>query len=337
MLRLVLYVLVYLGCSAYAAEGGTSGANGGEAAAPPSAAQLRVAPTNAGLSLSPFGVSLELSLTEPTLLPDARLSGTLGYDRSILTSPAAPHGVYGFVRYSGVPRASVAGELVPLEGAVQGGTWPHVTHLAGTRTAALGVKGFLSATLPVGVTAFSPSAEVALVQLDGADTLLLDGRGEMRVRAVQLDRWGYPVAGWQGAATGLWSASVAGPSLGLWGDGVTTVALGDAWWVNAELRAGYRPAWPLPIQASSDLAALGTVGARGSVGLPLELLPGLLRLERLTAEPRVRGWVDAHAHVGADVTLWLDTLVANTRPVAAGVTVGYANAPWVRLELRAAP
>jgi hypothetical protein len=285
-----------------------------------------VAPTNAGLSLSPLGASIEVSAVSP-LLPGARLSATFGYDQT--------GGPYGFLRYDGLAQLPV--DTPPVMFAVQSGVWLHDPHLAGFRTTAFGLKGFLRAAFPTAGPSLSTALEAAGLQLTALHRdYLFDGRAEVAVAELQTDRWGYTTTGWRATATGLWSATASAPSLALWGDATYTEPLPD-WQLNLGLRAGYRPAWPIPLTASSDLAALGTLGVSRSLGVELEVIPELLALERISVEPRVRAWVDGDAHAGADITLSADTLLTGTRPVTVSGSLGYADRFWVRFNLRVAP
>lgn len=299
----------------------------------PSPPLVTVTPTNAGLSLSPFGVSLEVSLLSPALLPDGRLSATVGYDRGTVADVK----VYGFVRYDVSQHVLLPGYVVPLEVAVQGGTWLHDPHLAGLRTTAFGIKGQLRAALPDPAFPLSTSVEVALIQLASLSPAhVVDGRTEVALTLLQSDRWGYTTAGWRGALTGLWSATASTPSLALWADGTHTTSLDDAWRLTTALRAGYRPAWPVPLTVSSELAALGTLGVGRSLTTRLVVLSDLLTLERISVEPRLHSWIDQDVHVGADITLSADTLVT-TRLVTVSSTFGYTDTLWARFGLRLSP
>lgn len=298
----------------------------------PSPPRFSVTPTNAGLSLSPFGVSLEVSLFSPALLPD-RVSATVGYDQGTVADVK----VYGFVQYDVSQDVLLPDYVVPLDVAVQGGSWLHDPHLTGLRTTALGIKGQLRAALPDPALPLSTSVEVALIQLATlGPAYVFDGRTEVALTQLESDRWGYTTAGWRGALTRLWSATAATPSLALWADGTHTTSMDGAWRLTTALRAGYRPAWPVPLTVTSELATLGTLGVGRSLTTRLVVLSDLLTLERISVEPRLHSWIDQDVHVGADITLSADTLVT-TRLVAVSSTFGYTDTLWARFGLRLSP
>lgn len=292
-----------------------------------------IAPTNVGLNLSPFAASLELSFLPTVPVPDARVAVTAGYDRAL----SAFYGAYASIRYERLERLPL-GEPIPTRFSLQVGAWPHIPHLGTVRTTAFGMKGRIRAELLYDEVPLSGALEVGLVQLVGLSPgYFFDGRGELGVGRAHLDRWGYATSGWRGTLTGLWSATAVAPSLALWGDGAYTVPLRDFWRLTFGLRAGYRPAWPLPIVATTDLAVLGTAGVSRALEVGYEIAPELLALERLTLEPRLRIWLDHDLHAGADVTVSLDTLVHSARPVTVSGTLGYTNRIWFRLGLRVSP
>lgn len=75
------------------------------------------------------------------------------------------------------------------------------------------------------------------------------------------------------------------------------------------------------------------------ITLPTRLVvgAGLVDVERLTIEPRFRGWFKTSFGVGEDVTVSLDTLIGTNRVVSVGATVGYASGWWYGLNLRVQP
>lgn len=300
---------------------------------PPPPPPFAVAPTNASLSLSPFGVSVEFSVTSPTFMPGGTLSTTFGYDQSTRTRD----GAYGFMRYGAEQQFSVANKVLPVTFAVQGGMWLHDPHLAGVRMTARGLKVYLLTTSNEPQLTLRTSLELALLQFADSRAALFDSRAEATVRTLQTDQWGYPASGWQGTLTGLWSATASAPSRALWGDGLHIMSLSSAWRMNLGLRAGYRPAWPIPFTATSEFAALGTVGMSSSVNVGLKLLPELFTLDRFTFEPRLRTWVDRDLHTGVDLTLSADTTLTDVIPVTVSSTLGYTDKVWLHFGLRVSP
>jgi hypothetical protein len=99
------------------------------------------------------------------------------------------------------------------------------------------------------------------------------------------------------------------------------------------LRAGYRQAPPIPV-ALDKWAALATLGYRYSLPIRYRYGDGLLALESLTFEPRLRGWFDGSLGIAGDLTLNADTVINYSAPISFGVTLGYARGLWYRFGLR---
>ena len=100
------------------------------------------------------------------------------------------------------------------------------------------------------------------------------------------------------------------------------------------VRAGYRPAWPVPLTARSELAGLFSVGLARSFPVELRYGDGLYALERVTLEPRLRTWLDSALHVGGDLTASFDVVLSYGAPVSLSGTLGYAGGVWYRLGVR---
>lgn len=288
-------------------------------------------PSNIGGSLDPLGAFATFAVASGRYPADVRLFATLGYDRS-LRGWAAP---YGSARHEW------EGPFWPGYAPVvylQAGLWPYDPHRAGVHVAAFGVRGGLQVSGP-GPVATRAKIDVGLVRLLGNDHgFLLDGAGELTAAQQLGDRWGYRRWGWSGTLAGLWNATDAEPSLALWADASHTLA-GRAP-VDAEFRFGYRPVWPIPITSQAEFAGLATLGTRLHVPASLPFGHSLIKLERVTLEPRLRLWSDTalsdtSLNVGADLTLSLDA--ATDRPLSLSGTVGFAQKLWFRLSLRAGP
>lgn len=56
---------------------------------------------------------------------------------------------------------------------------------------------------------------------------------------------------------------------------------------------------------------------------------GLYALERINFIPRLRSWVDDGIHIGADLSIGLDTMINYIGPVGLSGTFGYADDFWV--------
>lgn len=288
-------------------------------------------PTGGGVSLFPLGAALELSLVAQDDSADHSGRATLGFD----SSRAALAGFYGFARYdfgSGLPLRATP---QPLRFSLQAGAWPLVPHLSEARDTAVGVQAGLTARLPHDTSLVTFGLEAGLVQLLGRpSTWLLDARAEGALSTRRIDPWGYHVEGWRGGITGLWSATGAAPSLGAWLDGAYVLPLEGVGRLEFGVRAGYRPAWPVPLTPGSDLAALLSVGLARSFPAELRYGDGLYALERVTLEPRLRSWLGDALHLGGDLTVSLDTVLGYGAPVSVSGTLGYADSFWYRVGVR---
>ncbi len=291
-------------------------------------------PVNAGVTLNPPGASVALAITSEQYAPTVRLSTTLGYDRSL----GASDGMYGYLRYEidrGIEDKAVA---APTTFSVRAGTWPHSPHRTPIRTTAYGVEWGVQALLSQRPVLSRAKLDIGLIGLlNGASRLALDSRGEFAVSSQTTDRWGYSVSGWQGTLSGIWNSTGTDPSLALWANSTYTSVSTTPFPLDLGLRLGYRPAWPIPIPATSEIGILGTAGTHFKLPTRLSIGKDIVNLKRVTIEPRVRAWSDETLGFGADATLSLDTIVNRNRIVSVGSTVGHANGLWYRLNLRIQP
>ena len=289
-------------------------------------------PSGVGASLAPVGVSAEASFVGQDDSTDHNVRGTLGFD----SRRAGLAGVYAYARYDyGGGGLNLRATPRPLRYGVQAGAWPIEPHLTGRRETALGAKANVSARLPLDRVLAGLGLEAGLVHLVGdAAGLRFEGRADASLSAQRADPWGYRTEGWRVNGAGLWSATRAGPSLGAWLEGNYLLPVESVGRLEFGVRAGYRPAWPFPLQADSDLAVLATVGGARSFPVGWRFGDGLYALERVTLEPRLRGWVDSALHVGGDLTVSLDTVLSYNAPVSFSGTLGYAGGFWTRLGLR---
>ena len=293
-------------------------------------------PTGVGLTLNPPGAAATLSLRSPAYPPTVRLLSTVGLERGL--TPLG--GLYGHLRYE-FDSASTKSTVTSF---VQAGVWPYDPHRSGRRAAASGFTlGVQGSSLRQSLRT-EGRLEFGLLSV-GAGPLQFGSRGEFAVSDALSDRWGYGLTGWRAGLVGVWSATGAAPSLGMWADGGLAGRLG-ALPLELGVRGGYRPAWPAPLPDGA-FGVLVTAGTRVSVPARAVFGGGLLRLERVTLEPRLRGFVQTRTPpepfltltpgLGADLSLSLDAVVNRTQRVAVGGTVGYAGSFWYRLNLRVQP
>lgn len=290
-------------------------------------------PVGAGLTLDPPGASATLSVRADAYPPTVRLLTTVGIEQGL--TPLG--GLYGSLRYE-LDRGAAKSAATY---SVQAGVWPYDPHRSG-RTAASGFMGGMQVSSSRQPLRTEGRLELGLLSV-GAAPLRLDARGEFAVSEGLADRWGYGLEGWRAGLAGVWSATGAAPSPGLWADGNLTGSLGGLP-LELGVRGGYRPAWPVPLPGGA-FGVLGGVGTRVSVPARAVFGGGLLRLERVTLEPRLRGFVQTSPEqlaaltpgLGADLSLSLDAVANQGQRVAVGGTVGYAGGFWYRLNLRVQP
>ncbi len=287
-------------------------------------------PSGGGISLFPPGVAAEVSAVAQDDSTDHNLRATLGFD----SNRAALAGFYGYTRYdygTGLPLRATSR---PLRFSVQAGAWPLTPHLSEARETAVGVEGGVTARLPQDTVLVTFGLEAGLVHLFGHSGLGLDARADGAISTQRADPWGYRLKGWRGSVTGLVSATGAAPSLGAWVDGSYVAPVEPVGRLEFGVRAGYRPAWPIPLAARADLAALGSFGLTRSFPVELRFGDGLYALERVSLEPRIRTWVADALYLGGDLTVSLDSVLSYGAPVSLSGTLGYADGFWYRLGVR---
>lgn len=161
--------------------------------------------------------------------------------------------------------------------------------------------------------------------------MVLDARVEGVLSEQYADTWKYRTEGWRAAMTGVLSATGAAPSVGAWLDGGYVQPVGALGRLEFGLRAGYRPAWPIPITPKSDFAVLASLGLTHSLPVQWRIGDGLYALERVTLEPRMRAWAADALYLGGDLTVSLDTVLNYIAPVSFSGTLGYAEGLWSRV------
>jgi hypothetical protein len=284
--------------------------------------------------LSPLGAGLSASLYGQDDAGEHSYALTLGYDSTLHGQLAGfyPNFAYGY--HANVDPASVASH--PFGIRLYAGWWPHDTHLKATTETALGLRGQLSATVPLDRWVSYAQLELGLVHLQSFGSWQPDARLDAILSQRRSDSWGYVARGARFGMTARWSAGSEGGRFGSWADASyynPLSSFGLAGTGEFALRTGYRQAPPVPL-ALKDWAAVGTLGYRYSLPIVWRYADGLVATERLTLEPRLRGWFDGSLAIGTDLGLNLDTVFIYSVPVSFGFTLGYAQAFWYSFGLR---
>ena len=293
-------------------------------------------PNGGGVSLDPFRVAFSASLLGQDDTARHAYALTLGYAGG-LGGPLG--GAYANVRYDygGGALVDLSAVPLPLRFGVQVGLWPYAPYggaRGGEAAVVPGLKGSVALTLPADTWTGRVGLEAGVIRL--ADAWRLDASAQGARSRVYLDTFGYPQRGTRAALTGVWRATPAGPLPGAWADGVyyfPTNLFGLPGTVELGGRGGYQIAPPVPVRLGS-FAALGTAGYRVSLPVGWRYGDGLYALERVTVEPRVRGWLGTSSSVGADLTLSLDTVLNYSAPLSLSATLGYADGFWTRFGVR---
>ncbi|HEX7022127.1 MAG TPA: hypothetical protein VF171_04665, partial [Trueperaceae bacterium] len=295
-------------------------------------------PTGGRFRVDPLGFGLQAAVLGQDLSGRHSYALTLGYDSSLR---GLLGGAYANVRYEyGAPQLlGLLGSPAPVGFGVRLGWWPYTPHLMATTETALGLRGTLMLRLPLDRWLAQLRFGVGLVRLESFarhspdDPWQLDGRLDAVLSNQHADDWGYRTRGLRLGLAGIWSATPAGPSPGLWGDVDLVLPLGNGA-LAAGLRAGYRQAPPFPVTLTSDLAATAHLAYHTSLPLGWRLGDGKLALERLSLTPRLESWWDTRPGLGADLTLGFDSVLGYGAPVAVTATFGYAEGFWYGLGLQ---
>lgn len=288
-------------------------------------------PTGGYVSFSPFDLGLSVAVLGQDDSGLHSYALNLGYD-SALTGLLS--GAYANLRYSYNADGLLGsfGSQGPVGFAVQLGLWPHTPHLHPVTETALGVQSSVTVRLPLDQWAARLSLQGGVLRLESYGALQFDGRVGAALSNQRADLWGYRERGWRFGLTGVWSATEAGASPGVWVD-VHYVQPLDVGVLELSTRFGYRQAPPLPVALDTYFATTLTAGYRYSLPLEWRYGDGLYAIERLTLEPRVRGWLDSEFGIGGDLTVSLDTVLGYSAPVSFSGTLGYAEGVWYRFGL----
>ena len=283
--------------------------------------------TDGAIELSPGRAALEVMALGQDDSGEHSYALTIGHDTALAGHLGGSHIA---LRYA-LSEAGLAGTIRPpgsVSAALRVGVWPHVPHLGRGSETAAGIEVDTTATLlrdPV----FRVRLRVGLVHLQSAAAWQPDLRAEVRFGRQFGDTFGYRTRGPGLALTAVRSATSDGPSVGVWADGSWYLPqpFGAPGTGEIALRAGFRQAPPVPLLLA-EFAAVATLGYRQSVPLQWRYGDGRYALEQLTLELRVRLWVDGDVGVGADLSVYADTVLSYGAPVSFGVRGGYAEGWW---------
>ena len=289
-------------------------------------------PAYGGFGLSPFGLGLGANVYGQDDSGQHSYVVQAGYDTRLAGYLG---GAFTNLTYGN--RSSTLLDLSepPLGFAVRAGLWPHAGHRSGETRVAAGLDFDVNLRLPYDRWVAYAALSAGLLSLPDYGSPQLDAGLGLTLSQRRSDTWGYVTRGPRFGLTAVLSATPTGPSPGIWTD-ATYYRSVPAIRGTAELglRAGYRQAPQLPLSLG-DFSAVGTLGYRRSLPLELRYGDGLYALERVTLEPRLRGWFNGGVGVGADISVNLDSMLNYSAPVALGATLGYVqNRVWYRFGVR---
>ena len=293
-------------------------------------------PTRFNASLSPFYFSFGASLygLDDTLQHGYSLNASYN---SYLRGHLAGLELYGVYEYHANTVYTQLLPPYPASFALRFGVWEHTPHLRSTTETALGFEMTFRVTLPLDRWVFRASLQGGLLHLQSYGKLQPDFAFGVSLSQQFGDEWGYRTRGPRYSLSAVASASPRGASLGAWADASYYQALrvlDVSGTLELALRGGYRSSVPIPISLS-EWAAVGTIGYRVSLPVEWRLGDGRYALERVTLEPRLRGYFDGTFGLGADITINADTIIGYGAPSTFGVTFGYArNRFWSSFGLR---
>ncbi|MCA9840037.1 MAG: PD40 domain-containing protein [Trueperaceae bacterium] len=292
-------------------------------------------PSYATYDLTALNLGLGISVSGQDDSARHSYSLNLGYDTA-LSGPLA--GLIGNLEYGFQDNVdAVRLKTFPFGIQVKTGLFRHVPHLLGRPENALGIETQLRLTQPLDKWSVYGLGRLGLVYLNSFGDWQLEGLGNAILSQRSEDTWGYVSEGMRFGLTGIWSATATGPSAGLWGDGsyympLRSMGLELDGTFEALTRFGYRQAPPVPL-ALGDWALSSSLGYRYSYPLEWRYDDGLLAVERLTFEPRLRGWYDGAFGLGADLTLSADTVLSYNAPISFSASIGYSQLFWYRFGL----
>ncbi len=283
-------------------------------------------PTKFGASLSPFYISVGASLygLDDTLTHSYSLNASYN---SYLLGHLAGFELYSIYEHNA---NTVYTQLLPPNPAsfgVRFGVWEHSPHLSSSTETALGFETTYRVVYPLNRWTFRAALQGGLLHLQSYGRLQPEFSFGVSLSQQFSDEWGYRTRGPRFALSSVVSATPKGASLGAWLDASyfqSLVLFDVSGTLELALRAGYRPSRIVPLSLN-DWAVLGTVGYRVTLPVEWRVGDGRYALERLTLEPRLRGYFDGVFGLGADLTLNADTVLGYGAPTTFGVTFGYAQ------------
>ena len=243
-------------------------------------------------------------------------------------------GAFGYANYIYTFHPSVLGAFRGPRFSVQLGLWPHNAHRRSYKETALGAKGNLEFYMPLDRWVGYGRLSVGLLHLESLDEFRFDGRASILLSQQRRDNWGYTTKGLRFIAHGIWSAAPVRPSYGAWGvasyyQSLTPIKLPGTLELYAQ--GGYKPSQPIPIPINNDFNGLASLGYRYIQPIEWRYGDGLYALERVTFTPRLRSWFDKDIHVGADLSVGIDTIANYFGALSFSGTFGYAEGFWYRL------
>ena len=283
------------------------------------------------ISLSSIDFSVGATLLAQDITERHRYSVNAGYSNFYNGHLS---GAFGYASYAYTFHPSVLGAFRGPRFSVQLGLWPHNAHRRAYKETALGVKSNLEFYVPLDRWVGYGRLSTGLLHLESLNEFRFDGRVSVLLSQQRSDNWGYITRGLRFIAHGVWAAAPVRPSYGVWGvasyyQSLAPVKLPGTLELYAQ--GGYRPSQPIPIPINSDFNGLASLGYRYVQPVRWRYGDGLYALERITFTPRVRSWLDNDVHVGADLSVGLDTIVNYMGALSFSGTLGYAEGFWYRL------
>jgi hypothetical protein len=288
-----------------------------------------------GVLLSPLGANVSASVLSLDDSLQHSLAVNLAYDTTLDGHLYGATVVGNYAYHDNTVYTSLLPPY-PLGFGVQLGVWEHTGHLRSLRETALGLQGFVQATLLLDRWVARGRLEVGLLHLRSFDAFQPDVRLEASMSQLSTDDWSYRTRGQRFGVTGVLRATDQGGSMGMWADGsyyrfVSLPPVSGT--LELALRAGYRQS-PVIGLALEDWAAVGVLGYRYSIPVEWRIDDGVYSFERFTLEPRLRPYFDGSFGVAPDLTLSADLVLGYGAPVSLSVTFGYAQGFWYAVGWR---
>ena len=285
-------------------------------------------------NLSSIDFSIGATLLAEDITEKHRYSVNAGY-----TNFYSGHldGIFGYAKYTYTSQPSFLGAFRGPRLGLQLGLWPHKIHRISFKETALGAKGTLEFSIPLDKWVAYSRLSAGLLHLDSVNEFKFDGRASFLLSQQRRDNWGHGTRGLRFIAHGILSATPVEPSYGAWGivsyyQSLRPIKLPGTLELYAQ--GGYKPSQPIPLPSpNSDFNGFASLGYRYTQPVQWRYGDGLYALERINFTPRVRSWLDNDIHVGADLSVGLDTIINYMGAVSVSGTFGYAEGFWYRFGL----